>query len=487
MIIAMTFAAGALAARGLAGSANNTRAVLLPSLTRADVRRVVENVDASVSRETRLVALRDVSPSVAAALAPPRAYAAAALERPRRPPPFSAEFPATAGCAILMGGQVRSFLSMPVQRFWRLWMASAGPDKPIVFGALDLLTMNRGDMVGLLDWKLTERLVDASTIERAFKDLGITYVAAWDAARAAELRAKGAVDMELHSAMVQDIPGFRDLLGDAKRPEKSYLYRSLGGIYLGYAKKLIAFAALLRWERKNRQSFAHVVSVRPDVVYPAVLAKHAGVSFFARLRGLDGVAFVANDVFGAMPRSHAFSYCSSFAFIRLKLELDSPVLDAGPDGDYLYIAVGMAGALVQHTNMFAYDGLLFAGGGFEYDGGRSAASLLLADGAPLVNFAHGGHPFLREFDVNGSVCVGSSPEARTLAQAFDLRVHVCNMSSPRPSGTLRPPTPTTLDRENARTQGPRRGPWWAWIGLVVLGLTSLRWFIGGGCGAENIP
>ena len=74
----MTIAAGALAARGLAGSANDTRAVLLPSLTRADVRRVVENVDASVSRETRLVALRDVSPSVAAALAPPRAYAAAA-------------------------------------------------------------------------------------------------------------------------------------------------------------------------------------------------------------------------------------------------------------------------------------------------------------------------------------------------------------------------------------------------------------------------
>ena len=69
------------------------RAVLLPPLAAKDVRRVIDNVDASLDRIARLASLGEVSKHAVS----PGVYAAYALTRPPRPPPFGAEFKVTAG------------------------------------------------------------------------------------------------------------------------------------------------------------------------------------------------------------------------------------------------------------------------------------------------------------------------------------------------------------------------------------------------------
>jgi len=400
------------------------RATILPPLTTSDVRRVAENIDASINRPGRLAALREVSDAAASALSSPGAYAAAELKLPPRRPPFGPEFPATAGCAILLHGQVRSFLSTPVQRFWREWIASAGRAKPTVFGALDMVTYNRADKVGS-SGKSSARVVDEVAIERVFETLGVPYVAAWNASMAAAARAAGAVEMAVHALMVADIQGLRDLLGDPRRPEMRETYKRYSGCYLGYSKRVIAFGALLRWERQHRQSFAHAVFVRPDLFLPDLLARHNGVGFFARLAGLEAITVLSNDIFAACPRSHAYSYSSSIALLRLRDQLDAEPAGADVDVAFLRTVAGIHGGVIQHTNMLAYDGLLFAGGGFEYDPDqRHKASLFLDDGAPL--YADGAGPIVvRELDAAGRVCSEHPSGQIFMMRSWNMSVSLC--------------------------------------------------------------
>ena len=527
------------------------RPVLLPPLTGADVRRVATNVDASLGRGARLARLAAASAAGAAALRAPGAYAAAALIAPARPPPFGAEFGTSAGVAILLNGQVRTLLSAPVQKFWRAWAGEPRPGgRPlaVVFGAIDLRTSNRGDLVGVRDWRTLDRIVAERDVVRAFQALGLPYVPAFNTSAAQDLRRAGAGEAAVHRAQIADVAGVRDLLAPPRRgPALGAALDAIStGIYLGYAKKVVAFGAMLRWERRERRSFGHVVFVRPDVVYAPLLDAVAGARFFARLEALvEGVALLNNDWFAALPRSHAFSHASSSArnptagfgvpqeFVKILVPpsnrtrfprcLDrssslpefsttgervpqksfrnthiEPYLEAvgiphrssyglarlerGLDGnatgglpaeelpfDVLKGATGYRGSVAQHSNMLAYDGLLFAGAGLEYGKGRDNiryadhAAYYLGDGAPLWCYANsnatrtfGCHfVFIRE--TPDALCVSSANDARYLEAAWDERLEVCNRTVP-PLPPRPPPPPPRRPPAAALAAGGRAGP-----------------------------
>lgn len=424
-----------------AAEATATRPALHPGLSASDVRRLAANVEASLGRVDRVAALGASAPSLTA-------YAAIAVEAPPRPPPFGAEFETSAGVAVLLCGQARSFLSAAVQRFWREWTAGRRAARVTVFGAVDLRSGNRGDIAGVRNWRDLDHVVDRGDVSAAMARLGVAYVAAWNASLAEELRAAGVDEVRVHFSMIDDVPGVRDLLGPARNGAGgARALASFGGTWLGYVKKVVAFAALLRFERAARQSFSHVVVVRPDMVY----ATMTGVDFFDRLVLLEGLALVDNDVLGVVPRDRAFSYCASIALARLQLGVDAPG-DGGVAA--ARAATGAKGSLLQPTNMLALDGSLFAGHKFEYSG-TTSASFDLSDGAPLwcvpsdarCNATFVPSFFVRETDAKGGVCVTLEDGARFLNRTWRIVVPVCVRAPPRAP-------PETTARSDAHGRPP---------------------------------
>ena len=151
-----------------------------------------------------------------------------------------------------MTDQVRSFLSAPVQRFWNEWTkATEKEHQPIVFGALDLKTSNRGDMVGVRNWSSLNRHVESVDVAHAFERISMTCVDAFNETRMAALCVAGADEWAVFFAMIEDLPGLHDLVGGARQAEMDAQFRSEGGSTVGYAKCVVMFGALLRWERRH--------------------------------------------------------------------------------------------------------------------------------------------------------------------------------------------------------------------------------------------
>lgn len=101
------------------------------------------------------------------------------------------------------------------------------------------------------------------------------------------------------------------------------------GLFLGFMKKAIAFAELVRYEVETGAAFPLVMQMRPDAVYPRLVhtagpSEHGGSGggigrhgFFDRLRHmLPDVSVLDNDLFAVLPRAHAPSYFLNLAFDR---------------------------------------------------------------------------------------------------------------------------------------------------------------------------
>ena len=204
-----------------------------------------------------------------------------------------------------MTDQVRSILSAPVQRFWNEWTkATEKEHQPIVFGALDLKTSNRGDMVGVRNWSSLNRHVESVDVAHAFERISMTCVDAFNETRMAALCVAGADEWAVFFAMIEDLPGLRDLVGGARQAEMDAQFpqrrRVDGG--LREVRRHVRRAAPVG--AATLTELLSAVFVRPDWVYSALLLREGGLGFFARLLGLEGIATLSNDVAAAMPQSH---------------------------------------------------------------------------------------------------------------------------------------------------------------------------------------
>ena len=257
--------------------------------------------------------------------------------------PFGqAELREGARVALVLAGQVRTFLEEPLGAQWRQFAASAAEARVDV-AAIAVL----GHAKGFREARVAE----------FFEAVGLPC-------RAAFVNVDGDA-----VALVEDAR----LLEVLARPHH-FQQGGEGWRRSAPIKRLVALDALLRWERDFGERFRSVVVARPDVMYPGLLAdggwRPLGAPAVSRLFSPER-AFLMNDVFAALPRIAAPSYLLQYeahlqlgALHRFDRKAYADLDDAlrrprpgDPDGPGFRVK----GSPWQPTTALAAAGLPFAG------------------------------------------------------------------------------------------------------------------------------
>eukprot|EP00614_Pseudopedinella_elastica_P011982 CAMPEP_0172598690 /NCGR_PEP_ID=MMETSP1068-20121228/18749_1 /TAXON_ID=35684 /ORGANISM="Pseudopedinella elastica, Strain CCMP716" /LENGTH=356 /DNA_ID=CAMNT_0013398655 /DNA_START=159 /DNA_END=1226 /DNA_ORIENTATION=+ len=226
-------------------------------LSEDDARRVLYVVGASFERNERVQRLEtsaSLAPSDLAARRTLRREFASAWVRARSSSALAEHAPLStmsddaAFVAVLLSGEVRSFLTPPVQLFWELVVGAMRESgrKPLVFGSL----VARGE-------------AEEQQVRTAFEGLGIV------------------------SASLEFT---RHLVEGADQ----------------HTRRAEAFRLMLKHEREAGTATSHVLVLRPDCLYLPLTRAES----LAQLFEADDVVVVSSDLFASMPRRLAGLYPS---------------------------------------------------------------------------------------------------------------------------------------------------------------------------------
>ena len=340
--------------------------------------RVIAGLRASVQREERATAAREVATRCAADEAPLctvewRAFGENVLRCECEsaifgPPPRPAALipDGGGGVAVLVAGEARSFLHATVQQFYKSLITSirvSGRD-PMLF-----VVLGTRWKVGRFPWLWakgeTVREVTHAQVVAALDALGAPY----------ELiaTADGGTWNEA-SEQARD-PQLKAMLTVSRSDRESRLLPNGGGIAAGWMKRLLALDMLLQYEKRQSAApdgkipyFEHVLFLRPDMIY---IGLDQG-DYLRVLYAADEVVLMCNDQWASMPRALAGYYFSTIEWLRAVIRASTTKVGNGAVLEQLRLAV--VGEAYEHDKPWslfspypwlAYSGVLFAGKGLE--------------------------------------------------------------------------------------------------------------------------
>ena len=254
--------------------------------------------------------------------------------------------------ALSVAGLVRSFLTTPVQTFWlRMVEAMQHTQRPpIVFGYLGL----HGQRTSL----------EKQQINNAFRALHIEHhlILADNSSQEAATRSVHAY----YSRRRWLVPSHGAWCGEG------HDWSWCSTTFWPMQRAAITFDMIRQYETETRETFTHVLALRPDAIYLPLLNPH---DLHAVLR-TDDAAIVVSDMFAALPRDRAGYWFSDLLWARL-CAADAP--GAESSAALRELAKKISKGEVQPidlwtvTTRLAVHGVIFAGFGFDGLAGRHVA------------------------------------------------------------------------------------------------------------------
>lgn len=175
-----------------------------------------------------------------------------------------------------------------------------------------------------------------------------------------EVFLSGDTSVETHASKVSN-PQLKDLL-TIKNTSDAKLYND--AVQAQFMKWIIGLDMMLNYENSMGSiCFSHVIHSRPDFVWMALIEPNLMQAAF---HYITDVAYIIHSEAAIMPRRLAGAYFTTFAMQR--------ALDRGNAyaARILHDIVHTAGHgnLLASTSMLAYHGIMFAGEGLDFPGGR---------------------------------------------------------------------------------------------------------------------
>ena len=197
--------------------------------------------------------------------------------------------------AILMCGQTRSFYSLLMRKYWHNFL-SLFKDDLALFAVLSTFSAPKSGRKEIAAKKAGKPVSTRSTFpkRRLMKILKSFPVSRWDAVLLDDWCTWNVARKQVHDATL------RKMLDVTNRS---------AGHANAYRARVVAFDLMLRFERKNRQRFGHVIVLRPDTIVdlrPSPVVKVP----------LNEVVYLHHDLLAYFPRRFASVYLTFVATVR---------------------------------------------------------------------------------------------------------------------------------------------------------------------------
>ena len=246
--------------------------------------------------------------------------------------------------AVVLAGAPRSFLSAPAQQFWRTAVHALREDakrEPVVLAVMSEVSVPTGN------WNVGERH-NVSDLDAALAALGADYRALFFGGSSWADAAGQCCAPTLRSSLLPS--------GWARHHRVP--------VNFGYQRRTVALDLMLRYEAEAGEAFAHVLALRPDVLYPPLIdSRVIGAMWSVR----EAVVMV-NDQLAIAPRALAGLLLVSGSMHRVVFG-EPPEAWPVEAVAQLHASLlrGASGSLAQPTTFLALHGVLFGGLGLEFE------------------------------------------------------------------------------------------------------------------------